>query len=278
MFGYLVADNPRPILSPKGEKDGARQCVKLGRAAEGLDEPPFDNELGQKIYDNVSKLAWEQWQEHMKMLLNEYRLQPWKKDHQEFIVQQMQAYFFGEGSERPKEYVPPSQLSVVSCQFRCRLVLATHANAPALAGSSQSVAGSRKPRDPGYPLFVIPAHYCLLTTGYCFVQLIHQSNIVATRGATTVNLLPPEITIERPHPARQQTLPRRKPPLHPGNQRQIDFMPLAFACGVGSRAAAQLILWRLQPENQIDESHLLALESLAVQLAFDREQLATERT
>ncbi len=65
------------------------KCVKLGREAEGLDEPPFDNELGQKIYDNVSKLAWEQWQEHMKMLLNEYRLQPWKKDHQEFIVQQM---------------------------------------------------------------------------------------------------------------------------------------------------------------------------------------------
>ncbi|HZP23676.1 MAG TPA: oxidative damage protection protein [Terriglobales bacterium] len=84
-------------------------CVKLGREAEGLAEPPFDNELGQKIYNNVSKLAWEQWQEHMKMLLNEYRLQPWKKDHQEFIVQQMEAYFFGEGSSKPKEYVPPSQ-------------------------------------------------------------------------------------------------------------------------------------------------------------------------
>jgi len=85
------------------------KCVKLGREAEGLDEPPFDGELGQKIYNNVSKLAWEQWQEHMKMLLNEYRLQPWKKDHQEFIVQQMEAYFFGEGSEKPKEFVAPTQ-------------------------------------------------------------------------------------------------------------------------------------------------------------------------
>ena len=86
-------------------------CVKLGRETEGLDEPPFDSELGQKIYENVSKLAWEQWQEHMKMLLNEYRLQPWKKEHQEFIVQQMEAYFFGEGAEKPKEYVPPSRNS-----------------------------------------------------------------------------------------------------------------------------------------------------------------------
>jgi Fe-S cluster biosynthesis and repair protein YggX len=85
------------------------QCVKLGREAEGLDEPPFDSELGQKIYNNVSAEAWRQWTEHQKMLLNEYRLQPWKKDHQEFLVQQMEAFFFGEGSEAPKEYVPPSQ-------------------------------------------------------------------------------------------------------------------------------------------------------------------------
>jgi Fe-S cluster biosynthesis and repair protein YggX len=85
------------------------KCVKMGREMEGLDEPPFDGELGQRIYNNVSKLAWEQWQEHMKMLLNEYRLQPWKKEHQEFIVQQMDAYFFGEGAEKPKDFVPPSQ-------------------------------------------------------------------------------------------------------------------------------------------------------------------------
>jgi Fe-S cluster biosynthesis and repair protein YggX len=84
-------------------------CVKLGREAEGLDEPPFDSELGQKIYNNVSAEAWRQWTEHQKMLLNEYRLQPWKKEHQEFLVQQMEAFFFGEGSEAPKEYVPPSQ-------------------------------------------------------------------------------------------------------------------------------------------------------------------------
>jgi Fe-S cluster biosynthesis and repair protein YggX len=81
-------------------------CVKLGREAEGLDETPFDSPLGQKIYENVSKEAWQQWQEHMKMLLNEYRLQPWRKEHQDFIVQQMEEYFFGQGAEVPKEYKP----------------------------------------------------------------------------------------------------------------------------------------------------------------------------
>ena len=85
------------------------QCVKLGQQLEGLDEPPFDSPLGQKIYENVSKQAWGQWQEHMKMLLNEYRLQPWKPEAQEFIAEQMHAYFFGDGSQLPKEYVPQDQ-------------------------------------------------------------------------------------------------------------------------------------------------------------------------
>jgi Fe-S cluster biosynthesis and repair protein YggX len=84
------------------------QCVKYGRQMEGIEEPPFDSELGQKIYDNVSKQAWAEWTEHQKMLMNEYRLQPWKKEAQEFLVQQLQAYFFGEGSKLPAEYVPPS--------------------------------------------------------------------------------------------------------------------------------------------------------------------------
>lgn len=84
------------------------KCVKLGREAEGLDEPPFDSPLGQRVYENVSKQAWAQWMEHMKMLLNEYRLQPWKPEAQEFIAEQMQQYFFGGGAELPKEFVPPT--------------------------------------------------------------------------------------------------------------------------------------------------------------------------
>lgn len=82
------------------------QCVKLGKQAEGLDEPPFDSPLGQKIFDTVSKEAWAQWQEHMKILLNEYRLQPWKPEAQEFIVEQMNAYFYGQGVALPQEWSP----------------------------------------------------------------------------------------------------------------------------------------------------------------------------
>lgn len=83
-------------------------CAKLGRELPGLDEAPFDTELGQKIYETVSADAWKMWAEHSKMLLNEYRLQPWKPEAQQFLVEQMQQYFFGaEGAQLPKEFVPP---------------------------------------------------------------------------------------------------------------------------------------------------------------------------
>ena len=82
-------------------------CAKLHQELPGLDEPPFDTELGKKIYANVSKEAWRQWTEFCKMLLNEYRLNPARKEDQEAIVKQMEQFFFGEGAALPAQYVPP---------------------------------------------------------------------------------------------------------------------------------------------------------------------------
>lgn len=82
------------------------QCVRYKSEMEGLDEPPFDSPLGQQIYEHVSRRAWNDWVEHQKMLLNEYHLQPWKREAQEFLVEQMNQFFFGEGSKLPEQYVP----------------------------------------------------------------------------------------------------------------------------------------------------------------------------
>ena len=62
-----------------------------------------------KIYENVSQQAWQQWTEFCKMLLNEYRLNPARREDQEVIVKQMQEYFFGQGATAPVQYVPPPQ-------------------------------------------------------------------------------------------------------------------------------------------------------------------------
>jgi Fe-S cluster biosynthesis and repair protein YggX len=88
------------------------KCAKLGRELPGLDEPPFDSELGQRIYENVSEQAWQMWAEHLKMMINEYRLNPATLEAQELIIKHMEDYFFGEGGVAPPpDYVPPEQKS-----------------------------------------------------------------------------------------------------------------------------------------------------------------------
>lgn len=84
------------------------QCVKLGREAEGLDKPPFSGELGQRIYDQVSKEGWTLWTRHMTMVVNEYRLSLSKPESQKILMEQMEQFFFGEGAALPPDYVPPA--------------------------------------------------------------------------------------------------------------------------------------------------------------------------
>lgn len=95
---------------PEEVKPGTRMvhCVKFQRELPGLEEVPFEGHpLGQKIYENVSKQAWKLWLEHMKIIMNEYRLNLADPKAQEFLLQQMDQYFFGEGSAFPPDYVPP---------------------------------------------------------------------------------------------------------------------------------------------------------------------------
>ena len=81
-------------------------CIKLNREAEGLVAPPYPGELGVRIYENVSKEAWQMWLTHQTMLINEDRLTPYEAKARAFLEEEMEKFFFGEGSERPKEFVP----------------------------------------------------------------------------------------------------------------------------------------------------------------------------
>lgn len=82
-------------------------CHKLGREAEGLDEPPYPGTAGEKIYNEISKQAWGSWLSHQTMLINEYRLNLLDPKARQFLEQEMLRFLFGEGSEAPPGYVKP---------------------------------------------------------------------------------------------------------------------------------------------------------------------------
>lgn len=81
-------------------------CIKLNREAEGLDFPPYPGELGKRLYENVSKEAWQGWIRHQTMLVNENRLSLAEASARKYLAQQMENYFFGEGADRVAGYVP----------------------------------------------------------------------------------------------------------------------------------------------------------------------------
>jgi len=81
-------------------------CILLGEEAEGLDYAPYPGELGQRIFENVSKQAWQRWLEHQTMLINEYRLSPIEPDARKFLETEMDKFFFAGGSAAPQEYTP----------------------------------------------------------------------------------------------------------------------------------------------------------------------------
>jgi len=81
-------------------------CVVLGSEAEGLDRPPYPGELGKRVFENVSKAAWQKWLGHQTMLINEYRLSPIEPKAREFLEKEMEKFFFEDGSEAPPEFKP----------------------------------------------------------------------------------------------------------------------------------------------------------------------------
>jgi len=81
-------------------------CKKLNHEAEGLDTAPFPGELGQKLFDNISKPAWSLWLTHQTMLINEYHLNLIDPKSREFLRTEMDKFLFGDGAELPAGYEP----------------------------------------------------------------------------------------------------------------------------------------------------------------------------
>ena len=81
-------------------------CKKLKKEAEALDYLPYPGEIGKKIQENISKEGWELWVNHETMLINEMRLTPVDPKARKFLEEEMEKFFFGDGSQAPQGVVP----------------------------------------------------------------------------------------------------------------------------------------------------------------------------
>ena len=81
-------------------------CKKLNKECEALDYLPYPGDLGKRIQDNISKEGWELWVNHQTMLINEMRLTPVDPKARKFLEEEMEKFFFGDGSQAPQGFVP----------------------------------------------------------------------------------------------------------------------------------------------------------------------------
>jgi Fe-S cluster biosynthesis and repair protein YggX len=82
-------------------------CIKLGVDAEGLDRPPMPGALGKRIYEQVSKQAWQLWLQHQTRLINEYRLALADASARKQLAEEMEKFFFDGGELTQTGYVAP---------------------------------------------------------------------------------------------------------------------------------------------------------------------------
>ncbi|MDJ0877199.1 MAG: oxidative damage protection protein [Halieaceae bacterium] len=82
-------------------------CRRYQEELEGLAVPPYPGPKGQDIFDNVSKKAWEEWQGHQTMLINEKGLNMMDPEARKYLTGQMDKFLTGEDFDRAEGYVPP---------------------------------------------------------------------------------------------------------------------------------------------------------------------------
>ena len=84
-------------------------CQRLQKEADGLDFQLYPGELGKRIYDNISKEAWADWQNKQTMLINENKLNMMEPTARQFLEQSMSAYLFDGVEPTIEGYVPPEK-------------------------------------------------------------------------------------------------------------------------------------------------------------------------
>lgn len=69
-------------------------CIFLKEESEGHEFPPYPGNLGQKIYNHISKKAWKKWIIQQTKLINEEKLNMMKEIDRKKIEKHMKLFLF----------------------------------------------------------------------------------------------------------------------------------------------------------------------------------------
>ena len=83
-------------------------CSRYQKELEGLEKPPLPGPNGERIFNEVSKQAWQEWQALQTMLINEKHLKLIDPDARKYLTEQMWRFFANQEVDHAEGYVAPS--------------------------------------------------------------------------------------------------------------------------------------------------------------------------
>lgn len=96
-------------MADEEKKPRMVNCVKLVRELPGLERAPRNDDLGKRIFENVSAQAWDMWLAQQTILINHYGLNMVDPEAHKFLSEQMEEFFFGDGAAQPDEWIPEDE-------------------------------------------------------------------------------------------------------------------------------------------------------------------------
>ena len=82
-------------------------CSRYGEELEGLDKPPLPGPNGERIFNEVSRKAWNEWQALQTMMINEKHLKLIDPEARKYLTEQMWKFFANEEVDRADGYIAP---------------------------------------------------------------------------------------------------------------------------------------------------------------------------
>ena len=82
-------------------------CSRYQKELPGLEQPPLPGPMGERIFNEVSAQAWQEWQALQTMLINEKHLSLIDPETRKYLSEHMWRYFASEPTDLPEGYRPP---------------------------------------------------------------------------------------------------------------------------------------------------------------------------
>ena len=73
------------------------QCVRCGKEGAPLSFPPFNNEFGRRIQEEICQTCWDEWLQYQTMLINHYGLNLQDKEARKFLLENTEKFLFKTG-------------------------------------------------------------------------------------------------------------------------------------------------------------------------------------